>query len=157
MWRQAAQWRLRQLGLGSVADQPGTGRPACGLPGPARPQLPALAQEAVRLLGCAGLANRFAVGDDFPSRSPSTSTSNCSATASRCRGRCSWHCPGRSATGRRPANPPLSVATPTVFGELAVDLRLEPPPTAAVDFDVRRLKMAYFPDEPRRFVGRTGP
>jgi tetratricopeptide (TPR) repeat protein len=55
------------------------------------------------------------------------------------------------------AYPALSVATPTLFGGSAVDLRLAAPARKGPrKYDVAMLKMASFPPQPERFVGRTG-
>ena len=48
------------------------------------------------------------------------------------------------------------MATPTLLGPLAAGLQLRPP-QGLPDFNVGTQKMAYFPDEPERFVGRAGP
>jgi hypothetical protein len=63
-----------------------------------------------------------------------------------------------AAAGDRPTTgaPALSVATPTLVGPLAASLRLRPPP-GQPNFNVGTQKMAYFPEEPERFVGRAGP
>jgi hypothetical protein len=52
--------------------------------------------------------------------------------------------------------PALSVATPALFGERAVGLRLAAPQRGGpVSYDTRLLKLAGFPPQPGRFVGRT--
>ena len=51
----------------------------------------------------------------------------------------------------------LSAGTPALFGGRAVDLRLPAPRRAgAKSYDTGELKMAGFPPQPERFVGRTG-
>ncbi len=51
----------------------------------------------------------------------------------------------------------LSAGTPALFGARAVDLRLEAPRRAGAEsYEVGALKMAGFPPQPDRFVGRTG-
>jgi tetratricopeptide (TPR) repeat protein len=55
-----------------------------------------------------------------------------------------------------PACPALSAGTPALFGARAVDLVLEAPPGAPLVFDAERTKLAGFPDQPERFVGRVG-
>jgi tetratricopeptide (TPR) repeat protein len=59
------------------------------------------------------------------------------------------------AAGDRPtmARPALSIGTPAVFGP-AVGLRVAPP-AGRVVLDPSLERMAWFPDEPNRFVGRT--
>jgi tetratricopeptide (TPR) repeat protein len=52
--------------------------------------------------------------------------------------------------------PALSLATPALFGSSAIDLRLPAPDRGPVDEDgALNLKMAGFPPQPDRFVGRT--
>ncbi|MGH8895872.1 MAG: CHAT domain-containing protein, partial [Egibacteraceae bacterium] len=51
----------------------------------------------------------------------------------------------------------LSAATPALFGTLAADLRLLPPAGKPVVFDEAETKLAGFPADPKRFVGRVGP
>ena len=49
------------------------------------------------------------------------------------------------------------MATPALFGGRAIGLRLAAPErTGPEEYDPVRLKMAGFPDQPARFVGRTG-
>jgi hypothetical protein len=51
----------------------------------------------------------------------------------------------------------LSVATPTLFGNAASDLRLAAPARSGpANYDTSLLKMAGFPPQAERFVGRTG-
>jgi hypothetical protein len=52
--------------------------------------------------------------------------------------------------------PALSVATPAIFGGTAIGLELTAPDCREpADYDITRLKMAGFPSLPDRFVGRT--
>src|SRR5712691_4062996 len=57
----------------------------------------------------------------------------------------------------RPGIPPLSVATPALFGTRAAGLTLTPPVAPSADFAVAPTGLAYFPPEPAHFVGRVGP
>jgi tetratricopeptide (TPR) repeat protein len=55
-----------------------------------------------------------------------------------------------------PQFPPLSVATPALFGQ-AASLRLAAPKRlGSDDYDPSQLKMSGFPPQPDRFVGRVG-
>jgi hypothetical protein len=55
------------------------------------------------------------------------------------------------------ACPALSAGTPALFGTRAAGLRLVAPPQAGVEsYDTGGLKLAGFPPQPDRFVGRTG-
>ncbi|WP_367127993.1 CHAT domain-containing protein [Saccharothrix sp. HUAS TT1] len=60
------------------------------------------------------------------------------------------------AVGERPtaAVPAASAGTPMLIGAGAVGLRVAPPPGRAV-LDPYAERMAWFPPEPKRFVGRT--
>jgi hypothetical protein len=63
------------------------------------------------------------------------------------------------AAARVPASaacPALSVGTPAVFGASAAGLSLAPP-VGAPELDPAGMVMAGFPVEPERFVGRSGP
>jgi hypothetical protein len=52
--------------------------------------------------------------------------------------------------------PPLSVATPALFGGRAMDLRLSAPAHDGADHEgTAQRKMAAFPPPPERFIGRT--
>ena len=52
--------------------------------------------------------------------------------------------------------PALSVATPALFGARTVGLRLAAPQRSGpISYDTRLLKLAGFPSQPGRFVGRT--
>jgi hypothetical protein len=53
--------------------------------------------------------------------------------------------------------PALSVATPALFGARAIGLELEAPAGQPTVFQAERVKLARFPDQPTRFVGRVGP
>src|SRR5260370_4289396 len=54
------------------------------------------------------------------------------------------------------AFPARSMATPALFGGMAADLRLAAPSRSGpMNYDTETLKMAGFPPEPTRFVGRT--
>jgi len=60
------------------------------------------------------------------------------------------------AAGRQPsaAVPAASIGTPMLIGASAIGLRVAPPPGRAV-LDPYAERMAWFPPEPERFVGRT--
>ncbi len=62
-----------------------------------------------------------------------------------------------ASTLPREACPAMSAGTPALFGGRAAGLRLAAPRRAhAESYDTRALKMAGFPPQPERFVGRTG-
>ncbi|MCO5996344.1 CHAT domain-containing protein [Actinoallomurus rhizosphaericola] len=135
----------------ALTDERSTAAPA-----PERPAA-ALATELVDRLGCAVLAMRFPIIDDFAID-----------LAEKLYGLLAGKgqpLPRALGTALRevvadpptPACPPLSVATPALFGAHAVDLRLVAPPrTEPESYDPWGLKLAGLPDQPDRFVGRVG-
>ena len=52
--------------------------------------------------------------------------------------------------------PALSVATPALFGARGLGLQLEAPQGKPAVFEAERVKLARFPDQPQKFVGRVG-
>ena len=120
--------------------------------------VPGLARALVRDLGCPVIAMRYPVTDEFAiafgdvlyrqllsSRQPvDVAVARAVATAVG---------PGVSA-----AYPAVSVATPGIFaaGPGAAGLRLDVP-RGRPAMDPAEQRMAYFPDEPPRFVGRAAP
>lgn len=119
------------------------------------PQSPgALAMELNERLGCAVLAMRFPVTDEFA----------IALSGELYRLLAEKGQPLPRAVGlalrqlRRNDYPALSVAAPAIFGESAAGLTLASPPRPSEEdsYDTRSLKMAGFPPQPERFVGRTG-
>ncbi|MEU1516414.1 CHAT domain-containing protein [Streptomyces sp. NPDC005811] len=51
--------------------------------------------------------------------------------------------------------PALSAVTPALFGSSATNLRLRAPRSGPPVYDAEKLKLAGFPESPRRFVGRV--
>ena len=117
-----------------------------------------LAAELAERLGCAVLAMRYPVVDDFAI-----------ALAEKLydllagKGQPLPRALGNTLRDRAViADPPtvgcpaLSVGTPTLFGAQAVGLRLAAPQRSGpVSYDTRLLKLPGFPAQPGRFVGRT--
>ena len=114
----------------------------------------ALATELTGRLGCAVLAMRYPVADDFAI----ALTGKLYELLAE-KGQPLPRAVGmtlRQLADDRPW-PVLSVATPTLFGGRAIGLRLAAPERSGPEeYDPVRLKMAGFPDQPARFVGRTG-
>ena len=159
----------RLLGLTAQAEaleaeavnvQLATGRPDGAASGPtgqsdARPgtEIPGLARALVRELGCAVVAMRYPVTDEFAialgevlyeqllSRRQPVDVAVARTVAAA----------GSASSARHPAP---CLPTPGVFGASAVGLRLAVPRGHPV-MDPAEQKMAYFPDEPARFVGRA--
>jgi hypothetical protein len=121
-----------------------------------QPPLPALARNLVGKLGCTVLAMRYPVVDDFAIDLDERIYENLLGRDQDLPRALQMALP--AAVGERPTTgaPALSVATPTLVGPLAASLRLRPP-DGLPNFNVGTQKMSYFPDEPRRFVGRAGP
>ncbi len=117
--------------------------------------LPGLARELVARLGCAVVAMRFPVVDDFAIALDEHLYEGLLGQDHTLARALQLAIP--QAAGERPnvGAPAVSVATPALFGPLATDLRLVPP-RGEPDFNVNTAKTAFFPDEPARFVGRVG-
>jgi len=126
----------------------------------------ALATELTDRLGCAVLAMRYPVGDDFAlalsgklysllanegqplPRAVGITLRELSSQVDR-----TEPAGGKAGSGAFPA---LSLATPALFGGLAADLRLAAPSRRGpASQHTERLTMAGFPPELTRFVGRT--
>jgi tetratricopeptide (TPR) repeat protein len=120
--------------------------------------LPGLARELVRRLGCAVLAMRFSVVDDFAIAFNEGLYERLLGRGQDLTRAVQLAVP--AAAGERPSvgRPAISVATPALFGPLAATLRLIPPP-GQPEFNVDTAKMVSFRvagGEPKRFVGRAG-
>jgi len=141
---------LRWLGIQPPAPPPSTEEPEEGA-------IPAVARALVRDLDCAVLAMRYPVGDDFAIALAAELYERLLGKRQRLARALQLALP--KALGERPypGTPPLSVATPALFGRRAVGLALKPPPSATTDFAPPPTGLAYFPPEPERFVGRVGP
>ena len=117
-------------------------------------QTPGLARALVRELDCAVVAMRYPVTDEFAiafadafyerllSRRQAVDVAFARAVAEA------------AGSGPSPARPAVSLATPGAFGTKAAGLKLVAPRGRPV-IDPAEQKMAYFPDEPKRFVGRA--
>jgi hypothetical protein len=142
----------RLLGLAVPGDA--AGRTAGGDGGFA---LGSLAAELAKGLGCAVLAMRYPVADDF-----AITLADKLYGLLADKGRPLPRALGialseMAAEAPSKAWPALSAGTPGLFGARAVDLRLAAPPReGAESYDTGALKMAGFPPQQDRFVGRTG-
>jgi CHAT domain len=119
--------------------------------------LPALALAAVRRLDCAVLGMRYRVGDDFSIRLADQLYESLLGDGNRLPRALQLALPTALEGGPEPGNPPLSVATPALFGARAANLSLAPPPAPTPTFSVANIKLAFFPPEPEQFVGRIQP
>ena len=118
----------------------------------------ALAGELAGQLGCAVLAMRYPVGDDFAIALSGKLYSLLAGEGQplpRAVGMTLRELSTATAGGG--AFPALSMATPALFGGIAAGLRLAAPSRSGpASYDTAAPKMAAFPPEPPRFVGRTG-
>lgn len=119
------------------------------------PTLPSLAVEAARQLDCAVLGMRYRVGDDFSIDLARHLYDRLFGKGTLLPRALQLALPDALKHWPEPGNPPLSVATPALFGDRAVDLSLVPP--EAEPHFAPRLKMSYFRPEPKGFVGRVEP
>jgi CHAT domain len=152
---------LRLLGLTEQADEleaAAESPPAGGdSAAPAGTHIPGLARALVRELGCAVVAMRYPVTDEF-------AIAFGEALYTRLLSRDYHHAVDAAVTravteaaGPMPtaARPAVSLVTPGVFGSSrAAGLPL-PVPRGKPVIDPAEQRMAYFPDEPARFVGRA--
>jgi hypothetical protein len=142
---------LRLIGLDEQADALEAAEAAAS--GPRTAQVPGLARALARDLDCAVVAMRYPVTDEFAmgfgdilyerllSRRQSVDTAVARAAAEAA---------GPVPSASRPA---ISLATPGAFGTRAAGLTLAAPRERPL-LDPATQRMAYFPDEPERFVGR---
>jgi CHAT domain len=119
--------------------------------------LPALAAELVGRLDCAVLAMRYPVVDDFAIALAGQLYDLLVGKGQPLARAVQLTLPRAVSEPPTPAAPALSVATPALFGARAVELRLLPPAGRPLVFDEMLTKLARFPPEPVRFVGRVGP
>jgi hypothetical protein len=133
--------------------------------------VPALADEAVRRLGCAVLALRYPVEQDFAIALAGTLYDALFGAGEQLPRAVQLALP--VALGDRPVAgvPPRSVAAPALFGARCADLRLRPPPAVPMrpvpatappvptcppaTIHTGQSKLAGFPPPPDRFVGRA--
>jgi len=149
----AVAQQRRLLGLALLANARGTGVADRGdqfAPG-------ALATRLARRLGCAVLAMRYPVADDFAidlSVKLYELLASEGRTLPRALGMALTEIAGNPATANCPA---LSAGTPVLVGFQAVNLQLMAPARARPEpYDTKAVKMAGFEPQPGRFVGRTG-
>ncbi len=119
--------------------------------------LPALAAELVQRLDCAVLAMRYPVIDDFAIALAGQLYDLLLGRGQPLARALQLALPRVVGQAPTAAVPALSVATPALFGARAVELRLAPPAGGPLVFDTMVTKLAGFPPEPVRFVGRVGP
>jgi hypothetical protein len=152
-----AHSRLKLLVLsscesGAAAADAGLGSPSPDDEIPVR--LPAMAADAARRLDCAVLGMRYGVGDDFSIELACHLYDSLFAKGNRLPRALQLALPKALERCPEPGNPALSVATPALFGQRAVDMRLTPPAEENPTFRPGG-KMSRFVPQPDPFVGRV--
>jgi hypothetical protein len=113
----------------------------------------ALATELASRLGCAVLAMRYRVGDEFASALTATLYRLLAEKGQPLPRALGMTLQQLSTQGFGE----LSLATPTLFGGTSANLRLTAPDSRRpLGYGTAVLKMTGFPPQPDRFVGRTG-
>ncbi|WP_322763370.1 CHAT domain-containing protein [Frankia sp. Cr2] len=117
---------------------------------------PVLAEEAVRRLGCAVLAMRYRVDDDFSTTLTGHLYDRMFGAGQSLPRALQLALPRALGDRPTPGTSPLSVAVPALFGACCVDLTLRPPDAPPATFTTARQTMVHFPPEPERVIGRSG-
>jgi len=147
----AEQRRLLRLPVSAEARGEPDAGPEAGAAG-------GLASELTGRLGCAVLAMRYPVVDGFAiglAERLYGLAADKGQPVARALG-IALADPRVVADPPTPQCPALSGVTPALFGARAVGLTLAAPERSGpVSYDVRVLKLARFPAQPERFVGRT--
>ena len=121
-----------------------------------RELVPVLAAALVERLDCAVLGMRFPVVDDFAIALNRELYGLLVGQGQPLAAALGIALPDLVAGPATPGCPALSAGTPALFGPRAVDLVLEAPRGAPLVFDAERTKLASYPNQPERFVGRVG-
>ena len=125
---------------------------ACANPGEA--PMPALAVELMTKLDCAVLAMRYPVGDEFAISLASELYRQLLEKGNTLPRSLQLSMQKALKDGYNAATPPLSLATPALFGSKAAEMIIKPPQAPEGEFVMPTIGLAYFPPEPKRFVGR---
>jgi hypothetical protein len=128
---------------------------ACARPGKAL--MPALAVELMTKLDCAALAMRYPVGDEFAINLATKLYRLLLEKGNTLDRSLQLAMQEALKDGYNAATPPLSLATPALFGSKAAELVFKPPQAPEGKFEMPTIGLDYFPAEPKRFVGRMGP
>ncbi|MEU1515688.1 hypothetical protein ABZ490_26690 [Streptomyces sp. NPDC005811] len=149
--------RLEALGIGSAHRSAESSRhdgPTELERSGASPHVGTLAEVLADRLDCAVLGMRHTVTDDFVTELNGAVFKLMVEQANSLGRAVALALPRVVETPATEASPPLAASSPALFGGTAVDLLLEPPKGRALIFDRSALKLAGFPDQPARFVGR---
>ena len=121
--------------------------------GSASPALTGLARALVEQLGCAAVAMRYPVPDEFAIAFTGNCTTGCLAAVKNWVQR--WLERYRERLGEAsPTRPAMCLAAPVLVGPGAADLALQAPGGTPIP-DPAVARMSHFPIEPERFVGRA--
>lgn len=119
--------------------------------------MPALAVELMNKLDCATLAMRYTVGDEFAINLATEIYRLLLEKGNTLPHSLQLAIQKALKDGYNATTPPLSLATPALFGSKAAEMIIRPPEAKDGQFKMPTFGLAYFPPEPKRFVGRTGP
>jgi tetratricopeptide (TPR) repeat protein len=114
-----------------------------------------VARELGRVLGCAVLAMRYPVIDDFAVALTGRFYRLLWESGQPVDAALRMALADVTGQGPSPAVPPICLAVPALFGTSADGLTLQPPPGRGPVLGSGAARMAAFPDEPERFVGRS--
>ena len=126
-------------------------------PNPGEAPMPALAVELMAKLDCAVLAMRYPVGDEFAISLASELYRQLLEKGNTLPRSLQLSMKKALKEGYNAATPPLSLATPALFGSRSAEMIIKPPLAPEGEFVTPTIGLAYFPPEPKRFVGRAGP
>ncbi len=115
--------------------------------------LPSVALALVEDLDCAVLAMRYPVGDEFAIQLAQELYEGMLGRGQALTSALQVALTKILGEGYNAATPPLSMATPALFGAMAASLVIEAPKAT---FEVPETPLACFPNEPKKFVGRVG-
>jgi len=119
--------------------------------------MPALAQQLVTSLDCAALAMRYTVGDEFATELMIELYELLLDKGQTLPRSLQLSLRNTLTSGHNAVYNPLSLATPALFGRQAANLVIKPPTIPRSRFQLPLPGLAYFPDEPNKFVDRIGP
>jgi len=119
--------------------------------------MPALAIELMTKLDCAVLAMRYRVGDEFAISLASELYRQLMEKGNTLPRSLQISMQKALKYDYNAATPPLSLATPALFGSRSAEMIIKPPLAPEGDFVPPRIGLSYFPPEPKRFVGRSRP
>lgn len=124
---------------------------------PGEAPMPAMAVELMQSLDCAVLAMRYPVGDEFAISLASELYRQILEKGNTLPRSLQLSIQKALKEGCNAATPPLSLATPILFGSKSAEIVVKPPMSPQGEFVAPTIGLSYFPPESKRFVGRAGP